>query len=63
MTKTEGKVYDAVKTILQAKGFDTAMLQIVSFGRGTHHDILLDGEHIGSYEHRGERLTLFGGVK
>jgi hypothetical protein len=62
--RTEGKVYDAVKEILQEKGLNTDTLQIVSFGNmGTWRDIMLNGEHIGSYVHRSGELTLLNQEK
>ena len=61
MIQTKGKIYDAVKALLQEKGHTTDTLQIVTFGRtGTWRDIMLNGEHIGSYEIRGKRLVLLG---
>lgn len=60
MIRTDGKVYDRVKELLQEKGLNTEGLKIVSFGRGTQHDIMINDEHVGSYEHRGKRLTLLG---
>lgn len=58
MIRTEGKVYEDVKQLLQEKGMVTGTLEIVSFGRGTYHDIILNGEHIGNYEHRSSTLFL-----
>lgn len=56
MIRTNGKVYDIVKAHLEQMGIDTSTLKIVSFGRGTYHDISIEDRIIGSYEHRSKEF-------
>jgi hypothetical protein len=51
-------VYEIVKEHLEQRGIDTSTLKIVSFGRGTYHDISLGDRIVGSYEHRSEKIKL-----
>ena len=57
MVKTKGKVFEAVRELLQQMGVPTDTLRIVSFGRGTYHDIVLHDQVVGSYEHRSQTVT------
>lgn len=59
MTKKDGKVYAAVKEILQAKGVDVDSLEVASLCRGCDHLVINDGETIGEYNHRSKKLTLY----
>lgn len=58
MIRTDGKVYDIVKEYLEQRGIDTSTLKLVSFGRGTYHDISLDDRIVGYYEHRSKEFNL-----
>lgn len=59
MIRTDGKVFNAVKEMLQEAGIDTSTLQVVSFGRGTYHDVVLGGDVVGAYEHNSKNLELY----
>lgn len=58
MIRTDGKVYELVKSHLEQLGIDTSTLKIVTFGQTTYHDISLHDRIVGSYEHRSKELKL-----
>lgn len=57
--KKEGKVYEAVKEILQAKGIDTSALKIATLSPGPWHLILIKEETIGEYNHLTGQISLY----
>ena len=59
MIRKEGKVYDAVKKVLQDKGLDARTLQVAALGRGTDRLVLLEGEVVGEYNHKSKHLFLY----
>lgn len=58
MIRTNGEVYDAVKSYLEQQGIDTSTLKIVTFGRTTYHDISLNDRIVGTYEHNSREFSL-----
>lgn len=56
--RTDGKVYYLVKSQLMQMGIDTSTLAVISFGRGTYHDIILNDRIVGSYNHIDKMLRL-----
>jgi len=58
MIKKEGKVHAAIAEKLRAKGINTGTLEVATLGRGTDHLVILNGETIGEYNHKSEKLNL-----
>lgn len=60
MRKKEGKVYEAVRELLQQAGFSKLRtLEVATLNRGPDHLIVLQGETIGEYNHVSRHLSLY----
>ena len=60
MIRNDGKVFNRVEELLREAGrLDLSGLEVATLSRGPDHLVILNGETIGEYNHRSDRLHLY----
>ena len=60
----EGRVFVRVEELLHEVGLlDTTGLEVATLSRGTDHLVVINGDVIGEYNHRADRLLLYDTIE